>query len=80
MRANAWEEIGKELKIKRDASSRDVRIVCRRLKRLHLPSIIQICIIEINLNKKWKWDCQNKLAVSLFQSLSQFEPREGRVK
>jgi hypothetical protein len=33
MRANAWEEIGKELKIKRksDVSSRDVRIVCPRL-------------------------------------------------
>jgi hypothetical protein len=29
MRANAWEGIGKELKIKR---SRDVRIVCPRLK------------------------------------------------
>jgi hypothetical protein len=30
MRANAWEEIGKELKIKSksDVSSRDVRIVC----------------------------------------------------
>jgi hypothetical protein len=32
MRANAWEEIGKEWKIKRktDVSSRDVRIVCPR--------------------------------------------------
>jgi hypothetical protein len=35
MRANAWEGIGKELKIKRQfyVSSRDVRIVCLRLKR-----------------------------------------------
>jgi hypothetical protein len=34
MRANAWEGIGKELKIKRKfyVSSRDVRIVCPRLK------------------------------------------------
>jgi len=33
MRANAWEGIGKELKIKRKfyVSSRDVRIVCPRL-------------------------------------------------
>ena len=33
MRANAWEGIGKELKIKREfyVSSRDVRIVCTRL-------------------------------------------------
>jgi len=33
MRANAWEGIGKELKIKRKfyVSSRDVRIVCTRL-------------------------------------------------
>jgi len=34
MRANAWEGIGKELKIKRKfyVSARDVRIVCPRLK------------------------------------------------
>jgi len=34
MRANAWEGLGKELKIKRKfyVSSRDVRIVCPRLK------------------------------------------------
>ena len=34
MRANAWEGIGKEFKIKRKSyvSSRDVRIVCPRLK------------------------------------------------
>jgi hypothetical protein len=34
MRANAWEGIGKELKIKRKfyVSSSDVRIVCPRLK------------------------------------------------
>jgi hypothetical protein len=34
MRANAWEGIGKELKIKRNfyVSSRDVRIVCPRLR------------------------------------------------
>jgi len=33
MRANAWERIGKELKIKRKfyVNSRDVRIVCPRL-------------------------------------------------
>jgi hypothetical protein len=36
MRANAWEGIGKELKIKRKfyVSSRDVRIVCPRLKAI----------------------------------------------
>ena len=36
MRANAWEGIGKELKIKLKfyVSSRDVRIVCPRLKLL----------------------------------------------
>jgi len=36
MTANAWEGIGKELKIKHKfyVSSRDVRIVCLRLKRL----------------------------------------------
>jgi len=35
MRANAWEGIGKELKIKREfyVNSRDVRIVCPRLKK-----------------------------------------------
>jgi len=34
MRANAWEGIGKELKIKRKiyVSSRDVRVVCPRLE------------------------------------------------
>jgi hypothetical protein len=34
MRANSWEGIGKELKIKRKiyVSSRDVRIVCPRLR------------------------------------------------
>jgi len=34
MRANAWEGTGKELKMKRKfyVSSRDVRIVCPRLK------------------------------------------------
>ena len=34
MRANAWEGIGKEIKIKRKfyVSSRDIRIVCPRLK------------------------------------------------
>jgi len=39
IRANAWEGIGKELKIKRKffVSSRDVRIVCPRLKKFHLP-------------------------------------------
>jgi hypothetical protein len=39
MRANAWEGIGKELKIKRElyVSSRDVRVVCPRLKSLILP-------------------------------------------
>ena len=36
MRANVWEGIGKELKIKRMfyVSSRDVRIVCPRLNSL----------------------------------------------
>jgi hypothetical protein len=36
MRANAWEGIGKELKIIRKfyVSSRDVRIVCPRLRRI----------------------------------------------
>ena len=45
MRANAWEGIGKELKIKRKfyVSSRDVRIVCPRLiphttPRISFPS------------------------------------------
>jgi hypothetical protein len=42
MRAKAWEGIVKELKIKRKfyVSSRDVRIVCARLKIVHvnLPS------------------------------------------
>jgi hypothetical protein len=39
-RANAWEGIGKELKIKRKfyVSSRDVRIVWPRLKRFHYDS------------------------------------------
>jgi len=38
MRANAWEGIGKELKIKRKfyVSSRDVRIVCPRLNSLKI--------------------------------------------
>jgi hypothetical protein len=38
MRANAWEGIGKELKMKRKfcVSSRDVRIVCPQLN-LHMP-------------------------------------------
>jgi hypothetical protein len=31
MRVNAWEGIGKEMKIKFYVSSRDVRIVCPRL-------------------------------------------------
>jgi len=37
MRANVWEGIGKELKIKRKfyVRSRDVRIVC---PRLHIPT------------------------------------------
>jgi hypothetical protein len=37
MRANAWEGIGKELKIERKfyVSSRDVRIMCPRLKGLN---------------------------------------------
>ena len=36
MRANAWQVIGKELKIKRKfyVSSRDVRIMCPRLNRV----------------------------------------------
>jgi len=40
MRANAWEGIGRELKIKREfyMSSRDVRIVCPRLNGA-LPSL-----------------------------------------
>jgi hypothetical protein len=40
MRANAWEGIGKELKIKRKfyVSSRDVRIVCARLNSRFSPS------------------------------------------
>jgi len=40
MRANAWEEIGKELKIKRKfyVSSRDVRIVCPRPKSPAVPA------------------------------------------
>ena len=40
MRANAWEGIGKELKIKRNfyVSSRGVRIVCPRLNLLSLSA------------------------------------------
>ena len=40
MRANAWEGIGKELKIKRKfyVSSRDVRLVCPGLK-LHKKTV-----------------------------------------
>ena len=43
MRANAWEWIGKELKInlKFYVSSRDVRIVCLRLKFAHELSILE---------------------------------------
>jgi len=39
MRDNAWEGIGKELKIKRKfyVSSRDVRIVCPRLNCFTMP-------------------------------------------
>jgi len=42
MRAIAWEGIGKELKIKRKfyVSSRDVRIVCLRLKNTPLISLV----------------------------------------
>jgi len=49
MRANAWEGIGKELKIKRKfyVSSRDVRIVCPRLKRLPLAKTIRT-VIRVN--------------------------------
>jgi hypothetical protein len=42
MRANAWEEIGKELKMKRDVSSRDVRIVCLRLKTTRIVHLGKI--------------------------------------
>jgi len=47
MRANAWEGIGKELKIKRKfyVSSRDVRTVCPRLNATecpyHVPALIE---------------------------------------
>ena len=36
--------------------------------------------MESNLNKKWECACQCKLSVSLFQSHTQFDPREERVK
>jgi hypothetical protein len=44
MRANAWEGIGKELKIKRKfyVSSRDVRIVCPRQLQLS-ASVQSVC-------------------------------------
>jgi len=44
MRANAWEGTEKELKIKRKfyVSSRDVRIVCPRLK-----SVLVICTVHL---------------------------------
>jgi hypothetical protein len=46
MRANEWEGIGKELKIKRKfyVSSRDVNIVCPRVKRLPLAKTIRTVI------------------------------------
>jgi len=48
LRASAWEGIGKELKIKRKfyVSSRDVRIVCPRLKELHATDSehVSVCI------------------------------------
>jgi hypothetical protein len=47
MRANAWEGMGKELEIKRKfyVSSRDVRIVCHRLKSWY-------CAISVTYVKK----------------------------
>jgi hypothetical protein len=49
MRASVWEGIGKELKIKRKfyVSSRDVRIVCIRLKKVQctLVQALRICTV-----------------------------------
>jgi hypothetical protein len=48
MRANAWEGIGKELKLKRKSyvNSRDVRIVCPRLK-------IASHVRDVGMNASW---------------------------
>ena len=46
MRANAWEEMGKELNIKRKfyVSSRDVRIVCPR------HNCVRVCVLSDDLS------------------------------
>jgi len=52
MRANAWEGIGKEFKIKRKfyVSSRDVRIVCPRLYTQHLMHVSGEALPSLDLN------------------------------
>ena len=53
MRANAWEGIGKELKIKRKfyVSSRDVRMVCPRLKTADRDVTIPVDATTVHLVK-----------------------------
>jgi len=52
MRANAWEGIGKESKIKRKfyVSSRDVRIVCPRLKRQLMSRFVYCPSVKVSEN------------------------------
>jgi len=52
MRANAWEGIGNELKIKRKfyVSSRDVRIVCPRLKDIMSIHIVNNVILSSDIS------------------------------
>jgi len=57
MRANVWERIGKELKIKRKfyVSSRDVRIVCPGLKALLYASSVTQCCVSTRLQSVRAW-------------------------
>jgi hypothetical protein len=52
MRANAWEGIGKELKIKRKffVSSRDVRIVCPRLNGYYSEAVSRFMRLAVGLS------------------------------
>jgi NurA-like 5'-3' nuclease len=53
MRANAWEGMGKELKVKRNfyVSSRDVRMVCPRLKTADRDVTISVDATTVHLVK-----------------------------
>jgi hypothetical protein len=57
MRANAWEGIGRELKIKRKfyVSSRDVRIECPRLNsaKIHCGRRGAQCITSSVISEQW---------------------------